>query len=668
MNSLFSDHLKDLITLENKKVLPGCHKKIVSTSIFIPENPSVNCKTFFYFTDLIKSVETFNDLGLKDWIYRIYVDDMFFNAITKKELAEVVKASDSFGTKDVYINQLIEDIEKSNTSSDFSPITKKTKKRNSNKKSNKGINNSIKTPINENQDSQHIYDYNKSDNAASVETRQKVKTIKTKLKETSNGNNIIRLKKMIKLLNLYLQIILNSKSPRYKNIEIVSFRCDKVRLNNSLPGHPSTFGSFMRFFPVFDSNVAMFVSVNSRLPLNPLQKFVIESWEKNEKKKLLSINYKTTAKDDNGFIGDCMYENILSEIRKAQEKTKLNTNDELLVEIVNGILNMKETLMEIPMEKRVNFASFRKINELGNEKRELAKIGKLIGYTDSTSNFSRLQKINALSIFAGFFGMKNEAILFGERVTLFTKLVKYYINTSNKFSFGIDELMLKLILAYESGTLNFDYGIVDYGGLGEFGTHKNQHFQKELDYITTLYDETGILTTPTQLLHEHHVFKKKNSVLNSKGKVIGLKTSISDEPDPTYIRYSLLDNADFEIAGLAQSRNLYSSEEAESLNKDEPITIKYYYDDTLEPENLILRYNELFNTFNENKKLVVYDSGLNTRSTFQEFINMDNIWTRNFNRIDLKGIPLKDISNVLKKIIKHYRTNCVNFNIEFVKV
>ena len=262
--------------------------------------------------------------------------------------------------------------------------------------------------------------------------------------------------------------------------------------------------------------------------------------------------------------------------------------------------------------------------------------------------------------------MKNDAPLFGERVTLFTKLIKYYINTGNKFSFGIDELMLKLILAYESGTLNFDYGIVDYGELGEFGTKKNQHLQKSLDYILTLYDEKAIATTPSQLVHENHVFKKENTVLNSDGKVIGLKQLVRDEPTLTYIRYSLLDNADFTIAGLSQSRNLYSTEEGLSLDKDEPVTEKYYYDGKFEPENLMLRINELFETFNENKKLVVYDSGIYTPP--QQFIKSDNIWTRHFNRVDLKSIPLRDISSVLKKIIRHYRNNTVNFSIKFEKI
>ena len=76
-----------------------CNKKVISTSIFIPEDPSVSCKTFGYFTDLIKNVETFNNTGLDKWVYRIYVDDMFFSGISQKELESVIKAGDKFGSK-----------------------------------------------------------------------------------------------------------------------------------------------------------------------------------------------------------------------------------------------------------------------------------------------------------------------------------------------------------------------------------------------------------------------------------------------------------------------------------------------------------------------------------------------------------------------------------------
>ena len=78
-----------------------CNKKVISTSIFIPEDPSVSCKTFGYFTDLIKSVETFSNTGLDGWVYRIYVDDMFFSGISQKELESAVSAGDKFGSKDI---------------------------------------------------------------------------------------------------------------------------------------------------------------------------------------------------------------------------------------------------------------------------------------------------------------------------------------------------------------------------------------------------------------------------------------------------------------------------------------------------------------------------------------------------------------------------------------
>ena len=84
MDSIFSEQLSDLIDLEEIKMVDGCNKKVISTSIFIPEDPSVSCKTFAYFTDLIKSVETFSNTGLDKWVYRIYVDDMFFSGISHK--------------------------------------------------------------------------------------------------------------------------------------------------------------------------------------------------------------------------------------------------------------------------------------------------------------------------------------------------------------------------------------------------------------------------------------------------------------------------------------------------------------------------------------------------------------------------------------------------------
>ena len=241
MDYLFREHLSDLIDLKNIKMVESCNKKVISTCIFIPENPSVNCKTFFYFSDLIKSVETFSKSGLDGWVYRIYVDDMFFSGISQKELEAVVEAGDKFGSKDV--ESLIESIEKeasASASASASPgkKTKKTKSSSSNSTDygSKHIRGpSYKTPTpkeEEDKDSQYSYAYNKkSEGSASAETKKTVKAIRNDLKKPKytglvNSNNVLRLKKMMKLLNLYLKVIKENKSPRYTNIEIVSFNCD----------------------------------------------------------------------------------------------------------------------------------------------------------------------------------------------------------------------------------------------------------------------------------------------------------------------------------------------------------------------------------------------------------------------------------------------------------
>ena len=57
MDYIFREQLSDLIDLKEIKMVDTCNKKVISTSIFIPEDPSVSCKTFGCFTDLIKSVE-----------------------------------------------------------------------------------------------------------------------------------------------------------------------------------------------------------------------------------------------------------------------------------------------------------------------------------------------------------------------------------------------------------------------------------------------------------------------------------------------------------------------------------------------------------------------------------------------------------------------------------
>ena len=683
MDHLFREHLSDLITLENIKMVESCSKKVISTSIFIPENPSVSCKTFGYFTDLIKSVETFSNIGLDKWIYRIYVDDMFFSGISQKELETAVKAGDKFGSKD--LEEIITSIEKESRDSASSSPLKKTKK---------------SSNILEDNDSQYNYTYNKdtSEGSLSPETKKTVKAIREKLKKPMkdrgvNSNNVLRLKKMMKLLNLYLKVIQESRSPRYSNIEIVRFNCDKVKLSKkNIPGHPSTFGSIMRFLPLFDKNVDMFVSVNSRLPVTPLMKQIIDYWEnaKDKQKKLLTLTYQTSASRANyGFIGQCIHDNLLMDIIKIQnkiaDKKELTPNDKLLVQSIDDIFTLKENLMSIPPENRMSFSKIKKINskeelkrkygDLYNRFTELKKIGKLIGYTNNNSKL-RKHDIFSKSIAAGFFGIKNDAVLFGERSKVFCNLLKYLINTGNKFSYGIDEVFLKLILGLECGTLDYNYGYVKYGDMGEFKTGKREHLQVKLDYVINILPSSEADGINQELFSDAHRFEPKNYVINSKGSALSVKSPISIKYGyDDMIRANLIDNPDYIIPGIHNSKNLLTDKDNNNVAINDSLTVRFLNEcdepETeygLNPEFLDVSFLDIFKTLDEHKRFIIYDTGFNSDAPFYLFIKDDNEWTAHFTRVNLKTVTLKDIPKLLVKIIRHFRTNCVNYKFEYFKL
>ena len=678
MDYIFRETLGKLIELEEIKIVDACNKKVISTSIFIPENPSVSCKTFAYFTDLIKSVETFSNTGLDKWVYRIYVDDMFFSGISQKELESAVKAGDKFGSK--VVEEMITDIEK-DISASSSPV-KKTKK---------------SSNIAENKDSQYEYNYNKdiSNGSMSPETKKTVKAIRNELKKprtkgVTNSNNVLRLKKMMKLLNLYLKVIQESKSPRYRNIEIVRYNCDKVKLSKkNLPGHPSTFGSIMRFLPLFDKKVDMFVSINSRLPVTPLMKHIIDYWENAEdkQKKLLTLTYQTSASRANyGFIGQCIYDNLLLDIikiqAKIQDKKELTPNDKLLVQSIDDIFSLKENLMSIPHEKRMSFFKIKKIDSeeelkrkygnLYNRFTEFKKIGKLVGYTNNSK--SQNYKIWSKSIAAGFFGMKKDAVLFGERTKVFCNLLKYFINTGNKFSYGIDEVFLKLILGFECGTLDYNYGYVKYGDMGEFKIGKREHLQVKLDYVTNILPSSEAGGISQELFSAVYRFNPKNYVTNSKGNALSVKSPISSNhgfDDMTTA--NLIDNPDYTIPGIHNSKNLLTDKDNNNVQKNDSLTVRFLNESDepkteygLDPEFLDVSFLDMFKILDEHKRFIIYDTGIDNDSPFYLFIKDDNEWTAHFTRVNLKTVQLKDIPKLLVKLIRHFRNNCVNYKLEII--
>ena len=84
MDTIFNTYLKDLKNIKKLKNVDKSDKKVVSTCIFMPENPSISHKTPVYITGLMKNIETFSSNMGEDWILRVYCDEMYFTGVTKK--------------------------------------------------------------------------------------------------------------------------------------------------------------------------------------------------------------------------------------------------------------------------------------------------------------------------------------------------------------------------------------------------------------------------------------------------------------------------------------------------------------------------------------------------------------------------------------------------------
>ena len=48
------------------------------------------------------------------------------------------------------------------------------------------------------------------------------------------------------------------------------------------------------------------------------------------------------------------------------------------------------------------------------------------------------------------------------------------------------KFFLNDFLGFECGTLDYNYGVVKYGDMGEFKQGKRQHLQVKLDYVTNI--------------------------------------------------------------------------------------------------------------------------------------------------------------------------------------
>lgn len=463
MDTIFNTFLKDLITIKKLKNVDKSDKKVVSTCIFMPENPSISHKTPVYITGLMKNIETFSSNMGEDWILRVYCDEMYFTGVTKKVIDEVARSDSE---------------------------TELSMRSNTSVKSNESLYKSMR----------NLSDF---DNSKSNEYNNSVKE--------NIFYNRENLKKIEKIMNFYLTNIINSKEERYKNIEIHTFNCPKAtRGNPNFLGHYNTFGSIMRFLPMFDPDVSTTFCTNSRYTISPILKTLINDWDSNKKKKMFTWRYNTN------FLEQSIYDNInfdIEEIRKRKKKreskyfrTKAQTErrykdeierDSLFIDAINMSYQIK-----YKMFNESDPWSFDKISNKYESLRSDKCLQRLNGLINPHYEGTRVYSDdNNISVAAGIFGIKSNCDLINERKTMFAKMLAYHILSSKKdsFMFGIDEVYLRVFIAFEVGTMEYEDGSLDYKEFNLLNTISKEELQQWANSHDYNLEEMGV-KVPSDLL------------------------------------------------------------------------------------------------------------------------------------------------------------------------
>lgn len=601
-----------LITLKELKMVKGNKKKVISSCIFIPESPKIYEKAFSYFTGVIKSIETFNTMMDKKWIYRLYVDDLFFRGLKKE------------GSK---MHYAYNNVSSNSSSPEMSKYSIKK----------------VETP------------------------KSYRKTVKRNIRKHRDN-----LKKLQTLLNLYLQKIIDSKDDRYSNIEIITFRCDKAKLTGKYPGHANTFGSIIRFFPIFDSNVDMFISVNSRYPINTMMKMIISDFNFRKKKKLLAFSYPAKH-----FIVKCLRESIDKYIYHFKDGWE-TPNSKLLETAVNDILKLKSEICTLSEKLLLKNISAKEVIES-------------LYHSDNKKEYT-------YSIAAGFFGMKRDPVLFEKRIEIFAKLLRFLILEKNTFEFGIDEVLLKLVLAVEPGTMNIKQEIphqsISFKDSAELRlkTFTNSQIMKRLDEKQQTYlkgvegnyrdvsiqqlkkanpkahqfDLLEILTYINHLgktdINYCYFLEQDDDCYHSPLRIyqkdfMGLTTSRNK---PITLNSELMDkniyvlDGDLYNVGAYQSRSLFITRDKSHKKIEEKDKLKVYFDSGEDLQTIELDLPLLLSDYSEYRKLMIYDSKHRDSDLKILFKYFDETY---FVAIDINDYPLGNIRSLMELVISHYRKN-----------
>lgn len=593
------DILSNLIKLKNVKLVTRPNKKVISTSIFLPENPSVNFKTPMYFVEMIKLVENFTIMMGDKYILRIYYDSIFDLGIKEKPLNDIIES----------------DISQSN----------------------------------------NLYNYQYNNLSPN-------ETIDPKIKRNIKNNKDF-LKKIIKMVYSYLNRVKRTRDPRYKNIELISYDCPQASENPNLLGHPSTFGSIIRFLPIYDSSVDAFFCINSRYPITPLMKHIIESWMNNPEKDLFAFSYQPGFMDN--IIKAELYSKIKIQSRYSRNYSQLdlkkkvsNEIEQLFVNTINSIYHLKNQIFNPKkpkdFETSVDYSGITYDASIYRKKRGNSQEKVYYKFDEN------------ISIAAGLFGLKKTCPYYDDRGAIMAQYLQYLILSKNSFIFGIDELILKIILAFEVGS----------GGNHEETTSYFK-YRKRTPYITLYkWDEDTInYVNITDLVDKSSAFlstQPRKLVINKKKsrKTRPFRTSTKQRRKPiTYQKTKKIKkmnvilkeidnvtkinflgereifNGDIKSLKFLDSRSLFEKVNRKKLDKND-ILVKKVYDGKYD-------FWVIFNSFSEKKKLVMVNN-----LTYKNIVNLFLVNYKMmdyYTIVDLSTYNLREINKLLDFLIDYYR-------------
>ena len=560
MNTFFNENLGSLIKLENKKIVNKSNKKLISTSIFLPELPSVTLKTSIYILGTIKLIETFKKYMGNKWILRVYYDSMFDKGIKRKNLDNVV------------LNDIKEN--KSNT----------------------------------NDDSSYEYYYD------SIKDQEKI------------TNNKIYLKKIVKLMHLYLQRVSNSSDPKYSNIELVSYDCPSVSTSN-LIGHYATFGSIMRFLALYDESVSTVFCINSRDSINSLLKVIINEWETSNK-TLFLFQY------DNQAVGKLVKNELNTKAYDIRNKEEYEDEDLLFIDFVDTFYEFKYNVLN---KKRP--PTFDNLSHKPNDMLKYISFG------------NKDYKEYSLSIAAGIFGIKKSDKYFEEKLIFFSKLLTYFIKSKNEFNYGIDEVLTKTILGFE-------------GGVNNNNKINNENIKQFYRTITKCSDIYNLFNCRMSFLQD----KNNNKICINEFINKSFYRVLDSYIPQKYSTKELMSSIELIDIGILNTRSIYSrfDYKTKKLNKGDRI----YKVVCKKKNDLDLTIGLLSHKLDESKRLFLIDSSQKNRLNFLLDIEAEMGDAKKkisdfYTIIDLNEVNQRGINNMIDDIIDYYDKLSNNEVIEY---